>query len=419
MNVWLLTTHEPVRIDGANTRLLRTGIFAEFLVKAGHNVLWWQSTFNHAELSHRFTEKKTMSIMGASVIFLKSNGYKQNISLGRVIDHFQVAKSFSKAAAQFPKPDILVCSFPPFSHSERALDYGKKNNIPVLIDYRDMWPEAFINAMPQRFQGIGYRLLQPMFRKAHNIFQRATGIVTITEPFLDIALEKIGRTKTNFDIVIPLGYKKNELAIPESITDFWKKIGIEPNKSFYVCFFGKIGHQFELDTVINAAKIIAGRKLNITFVFCGNGDRLDYFKMKAADTPNIIFSGYINSEQIQSLMQMSPVGVAPYFCTLDFNSSLPNKAFEYMSEGLTIVTSLKDGYLGKFLKDNNMGYAYSNGNPKELADLLIELLEKKEQLELNRSKIKEIFESKFKSDIVYGTYMMHLEKTVKAFNEMT
>ena len=419
MNIWLVTTGEPVQTDGDNPRLLRTGIFAEFLVKHGQEVTWWQSAFSHAKLEPRFLENKILSVEGYTLVFLKGKGYKKNISLDRIIDHYKVAQQFKKVSIDFPKPDIIVCSFPTFSLCEKTLEYGKKNNVPVLIDYRDLWPETFVNAIPQRFQVFGKIAFIPMFSKARNIFKRATGIISITEPILNIALEKVGRAKNNFDNVFPLGYRKNEGKISDEVYSFWKNLGIESGKSSYVCYFGKIGHQFELDTVIDAAKILAERKINITFVLCGNGDKLEYFKAQSENLTNVIFSGYINAVQIRSLMQMSQIGIAPYFSTLDFNSSLPNKAIEYMSEGLTIVTSLKDGYLGKFVTDNNIGYCYSNGNPTELADLLVQLSENKENLERNKNKILEIFEEKFKSEKVYNDYMLHLQNTIQTFKSET
>jgi len=47
MRIWLVTIGEPLPIDGSNERLYRMGIIANLLVKKGHKIIWWSSTFNH------------------------------------------------------------------------------------------------------------------------------------------------------------------------------------------------------------------------------------------------------------------------------------------------------------------------------------------------------------------------------------
>ena len=46
MKAWLIQIGEPLPI-GAGVRKMRTALLAQEMVKRGHNVLWWASTFEH------------------------------------------------------------------------------------------------------------------------------------------------------------------------------------------------------------------------------------------------------------------------------------------------------------------------------------------------------------------------------------
>ena len=55
MYVWLVTVGESLLIDEGSQRLLRVRILADLLVKSGHKVIWWASTFNHARKMQVFS----------------------------------------------------------------------------------------------------------------------------------------------------------------------------------------------------------------------------------------------------------------------------------------------------------------------------------------------------------------------------
>ena len=55
----------------------------------------------------------------------------------------------------------------------------------------------------------------------------------------------------------------------------------------------------------------------------------------------MLFPGWVNKPEIWILMRIAQVGLAPYRSTEDFIISIPNKAIEYMSAGLPVISSLK------------------------------------------------------------------------------
>ena len=53
MKVWIVSTGEPLPIDGENVRLRRMGSLAEYLVKRGNEVVWFSSSFEHYKKHQR------------------------------------------------------------------------------------------------------------------------------------------------------------------------------------------------------------------------------------------------------------------------------------------------------------------------------------------------------------------------------
>ena len=111
MRVWLVTIGEPLPIISEDARLLRAGMLAEELVSRGHKVIWWTSTFDHSKKQQLFPVDKTIDLSESFCIhLLHSVGYKQNISVRRVIDHVGVARKFKYYSHKEPVPDVIICS---------------------------------------------------------------------------------------------------------------------------------------------------------------------------------------------------------------------------------------------------------------------------------------------------------------------
>ena len=109
-----MTIGEPVPVgDGVRDRPHRTGSLARVLAGAGHQVIWWTSTFNHFKKQHLFQGSATLALAeNFRVRLLKGRGYKRNLTLSRFLDHRDVARLFAREIESEPVPDIIVSSLP-------------------------------------------------------------------------------------------------------------------------------------------------------------------------------------------------------------------------------------------------------------------------------------------------------------------
>jgi len=421
MNIWLVKTGEPLPSDGKSVRLFRTGIFAKHLAANGHDVTWWSGTFDHQNKVQRNSETTfDASLESVRILQLKSDGYQKNISLKRIIDHKQVAKEFVHVAQKEPIPDIILCAFPTIELCKAVITYSRNHDIPVLIDIRDLWPDTFVERlMPVSLQSVGKIIVSPLAASVHKIMKQATGITSISRPMLDWGLKYAKREIRNTDHVFPFGYTPKKLT-PEQhnlAREFFKPLNTDSKAvDLRICLFATLNNSFNVKTLIDAAKILSEGDKNIQFVICGRGEKLEEFKVHSAGLENFFFFGWVNFPTIQYLMQQSDIGVAPYINTSDFAISIPNKAVEYLSGGLPILTSI-EGHLTEILLENQCGWQYENDKPLSLSEIISNIANDKQKLALMQTNAKNLFESKFSAAKVYGNFMQHLSNVVKFKHE--
>jgi glycosyltransferase involved in cell wall biosynthesis len=412
MLIWLITVGEPLPTDDTNDRLHRVGLLANYLIERGHQVVWWTSTFNHSRKKHRFNSDTFIKLHNNYRInLLYSIGYKNNVSIHRIMNHYSIANKFLRLAKLEKNPDIILCSLPTLELSLAATQYGGKKGVPVVLDIRDLWPDCFLDLVPGWGKKFARLLLYPWFKKVRFACSNAMAIIGITPAFVDWGLRYANRTRTSMDMDFPFGYtatKPNEEAISIA-KKRWEYYGIKDDSSkFICCFFGAISRQFDLETVIDAARRLKRKNDSFKFILCGSGDKLAYYKSLSIDCENVIFPGWVEAADIWTLMRMSKVGLAPYKNNENFTMNIPNKPIEYFSAGLPVLSSLK-GFLNDLLMSHDCGITYRSGNADDLAESLIYLYAHHERLRDMSTNAYELYKNKFMADNVYSNMISYLE----------
>jgi glycosyltransferase involved in cell wall biosynthesis len=412
MKIWLVQPGEELPTDPGTPRLLRTGMIADILAGRGRDVVWWTSTFSHARKEQRSNDDTEIKVKANYTIrLLHSPGYEKNVSLRRIYDHKVLARKFRCLALRAEPPDIILCSMPTIEFSLAATQYGKERNVPVVLDLRDMWPDIFLDVAPKVLRPLARMVLQPMDTSLRTACKNATALFGITEEFLEWGLQKAGRPRNGLDAVFHHAYRVSgqDNQKSEGALEFWKGFGLsQKDDEFIACFFGVFGKHTEVDTVLEAARILQREGAKIKIVLCGYGDQYQDIRDSCLDLPNVVLPGFVNANQIRSLMAMASCGLAPLRNRKDFRVSIPNKCVEYLSASLPILSSLK-GTTEKLLADNDCGITYPNNDPKALAIHLKNLASNRDRIiEMARNAGK-VFETKFNSEKVLGQMCDTLE----------
>jgi glycosyltransferase involved in cell wall biosynthesis len=368
MKIWVFRNFENLPME--NERLMRTAVLSDFLSSKGHDVIWFTSSFDHFKKIQRFEKDTDLNWNKVIIKIFKSIGYSKNKSVKRLIDHFLVARNVRKYLINFDqKPDIIYISFPSISLSKVAVEYALKNNIPCIVEIRDLWPKIFYkkssNFLIARILKLTFYILE---RDTKFIYRNATAIFGISTEYLKYGLSYSNRLITEFDKVFPLGYNPVNISFLEEqrILSHLINLGIDFSKKI-ILYIGSSGAQYDWKILSRVfRRCMLDGHMEFQFVLCGNGLQLE------TKHSNIISLGFVGSNEIAVLCRNSHLGVLPY--VIDAPQGLPNKLFEYMAYGLPILSSL--GNEGKeFIDKYRIGLFYTPHSDIDFYDKLIQITE--------------------------------------------
>lgn len=419
MNIWLIIPGEPTKLDPGKPRLLRTGMLAEYLHRRGHRIVFWTTSENHVVKENRCGQSLRLAAGERYAIWLLYGPrYRRNVSLRRIWHNMRSAREFRRLAPREERPDVILSAYPTLELCEAAIDYARGRGVPVLVDVRDLWPDIFLEIAPRPLARAMGLLLTPMFRQSRRIFRSAAAITGITEAAVAWAVARGGAVDPAAPHrAFPMAYSPRPVEGEEraEAEAFWDRRGVPAGGGrFVACFFGQLSARYELPAVVEAARLLAQRGDDrIRFVVCGTGEAQARLKRLAAGLTNIDFPGWMNTAQIWVLLRRSAVGLLPYPSSLDYRLSYPNKAGEYLSAGLPIVSSVQ-GAMQSLLENNGCGVTYGNGDAVELAAVLEELAASPARREAMSDRSRALFERLFNADRVYADFCDHLEAMAAA-----
>ena len=379
MRFWLVQTGEELPLDGPKTRLLRTAILAEELCARGHEVIYINASFNHQQKRQR--NKRTTIIAknpfegrNYDSVLLAGTAYRKNVSVGRLVSHMENAASFDAIAPSLPRPNAILCGFPPIELAERTAKFAQRNQIPCAMDCRDMWPEVIEERMPRPLRLLARFILLRMMRQKRVAMSGATAITGITDQFVDWGLEAAGRTRQPMDRAFHLAVSPTPLdseALRQADNDWSAQLGVANRanrRPIIGCFVGTLALRTDLLTIVDGANLLNEQQRKaLQIVICGKGDLEAELAKRCAGNPAIILAGWQSAPKIAALMARSSFGILPYPNTSDFLASFPNKVGEYLMAGLPIMSGLA-GVTGTLLAQNALALHYQVGSPQSVAD---------------------------------------------------
>ena len=243
MKFWILQTGEPIHIDTENYRGMRALNLTDTLLERNHKVTLWTSDFNHQTKKHRFGKSQTITLSeNYNLKLVPSIGYRSNIGLRRLIDHIQLGFNLRKLLKYEQLPDLAFIGFPPIEVAFVMSKWLRKNNVPYILDVKDMWPEIFLNQFKGKRRFLGSIIFGIHFHMRNQVFKRATGISSITPEFLNWALTISGRQAHRFDSVNYLTAKEPKFTDEEmkhSLSWLYEK-GIHDSNVIRMTFIGSV-----------------------------------------------------------------------------------------------------------------------------------------------------------------------------------
>jgi glycosyltransferase involved in cell wall biosynthesis len=409
MNVWIVELTEPLPFESGG-RMMRCGQLAQMLAAGGHDVVWWSSDFSHIQKAYRHPQEDALSVQSNYRIeLLGGPGYRNNVSLARVRSHRARAAAFDRLAPHRPAPDVILSAMPTPEVCEAVLNYARPRSLPVVIDIRDTWPDAFVPLFPRLVRPLARLVLTPEFRRIRRICAQSTALFSVSQQYLDWGLHCADRVQQALDRVFYLGYDPTLPSPSPKDADFLDEAGIS-SEHFVVAFIGAFGVTYDLATVIRAARRAHNEgDHHLVFVLAGDGPRSREWREMATALPNVKFPGWLSQNQIAALLRRANVGLAAYCAAAP--QSLPNKPFEYFAGGMPVVSSLT-GDLQTLLAAERIGMTYRADDSDDLLFCLRTLANSADLACEMGSNARSIAEQRFAVPRIIASMISHLEVIV-------
>lgn len=419
MNIWILSDCEPLP-TAEHPRLMRAGLLFQALIARGHRATWFTSTFDHGNKRYLYNQHTELPIgrTGRLILLHASVAYRKNTSLTRLAYHSQLARRFiMKAESTEEKPDLIFCSWPTMHFADTAVKYGQRLGIPVVVDIRDLWPDIFYRAVPKGLLPIAAVFISPYERMARRAFGNATGVTAIVESHLAWALHKSGRQRTTNDRVFHISHLQTRLSEYERAAqrDAWRDLGVTED-TWNLCFFGTMSAMsFDLEAVIRGFQSLSANRPDMRLILCGDGDALGHYKSLAGANKSIVFPGWCNQSQIQSLLELGKAGLYPMRNLPDFVDSITNKMVGYMAAGLPVLSSLT-GYSKTYIDRHQIGLTYQEGDSASFEQAVLKFYQDDPSREKMAQAARLRFLEDFDAEVVNDNLMAYFAELISFDN---
>jgi glycosyltransferase involved in cell wall biosynthesis len=421
LNIWIVSAYDPLPTLDTDIRLLRYGSIALALVQAGHQVVFWTSTFAHWRKLHRATGHARREISpGLTAELLHARGYHSNVSLARIIHNRQLARAFKQRAPGYPeRPDVILAEIPCLELAEAAADFARRERIPFICDIQDIWPDVYLTCLPRWMHFPARALLGREYRRLRRILGAADSVTAVSQAYLDWTRPWMARPLRQNDAVFPLGYTLPTSAMRAEATarqtGFLTAHGLRGNE-LLVVFLGQFATSYDVETIVEAARILEFDSALPPFrvVLAGNGDKEARLRLLADDLRSVVFTGWLQHSDTICLLETAHVALAAY--APGAAQSLPYKPFEYMAFGLPIVNSLP-GELREIVDRERLGANYDAGSPASLAAAVAALLRDPALRTGCAWRARSLYESQYNSSMIYtrmSDLIARLGRTVPA-----
>lgn len=358
MHICIFQTGEPIHIDNDDYRPMRAISLSNKLNNYGHKVTLITSCFFHQRKTFRSKRLSQIKLNeNLRIILIPSLGYKRHIGFKRILDHIVLAynlNKFLRGKRNF-KPDKIFLGYPPIETSLIILNWAKKINIPVMLDVKDNWPVNFLEPFPNFLKPLANIALIPYYLISKYIFRNVEYVNSISNEFIDW-IKGFSNKKSLTYMVTPLvrePIKISKSKKKECIL-FWNEKNIDVMSRKHFCFVGSITKSFDFDFIFRSANFLKNKHPEYKFIICGSGDQFESLLEKSHNHKNVFVFGEINKFQANLLIKQSCAIIAPYFNSLNFRNSIPNKIIEGLENSVPYITNL-EGNLKDMINTWNNG----------------------------------------------------------------
>lgn len=142
------------------------------------------------------------------------------------------------------------------------------------------------------------------------------------------------------------------------------------DRALKLVYVGLLNPSRGLDTVIQAVARYVKSNKRLEFHVVGSGKALPLLKRMVREhclDDKVRFLGWLDHREATKQIDMADVGIVPHHRCSHWESTIPNKLFDYMAAGKPVIVS-DVRPVARIVNATDCGIVYEDGNPDSLVD---------------------------------------------------
>lgn len=274
--------------------------------------------------------------------------------------------------------------------------YAKKNKVRSVLYTLDLWPES-VKAMPIGEGSFLFSLLLKMSRK---IYHAADKIIVSSPSFKDYLVDVIGLEYNKIDFLPQY---------TDEIDGELERKSRPKDKMVQFTFAGNIGLVQDLETVINAAKLINHRDFIVNIV--GSGSHEENVKKMVAKLEidrHFIFHGRKIHGEMDRIYDETDVCVLTLRNDDFIGKTIPGKLQTYMAKGKAILGAISNDSM-KIIQESKSGLCVESGDVAGLARIMEYYMDHPEVIPIYGQNAQLYYDEHFSKEVFIKSLMDYLE----------
>jgi len=253
-----------------------------------------------------------------------------------------------------------------------AIRVGRKLQVPVVLDMaenypamiRDLWTTG--STRPGDFLVRNPRAVEAVERWT---MARIDHVLVVVEESRDRLVEELEVPLDRITVVgnTPSVERLEGYLDPPDSMERPPRVPGEPLRLIYL---GLLEQARGVGAVIEAVGLCRDRGVPVEFTIIGDGRAAAQFEVlareRSLDDSRVKFLGFVPYREALPLLAKSDVGVIPHLANESWNTTIPNKLFDYMAAGVAVLTS-EARPARRVVEATGCGLSFHGGDPQSAA----------------------------------------------------
>lgn len=267
------------------------------------------------------------------------------------------------------KPDLIIVRDLPLC--PLAISVGHKRRIPVMLDMAENYAAMMLEiwqAGRQRLFDYFARNPKMVARVERYCLPRLDHVLTVVDESAERILpECADRSRVSVVSNTPPAERAKSIVNRERAAD----------SPLHVVYLGLMEIPRGVGDLLDAVAQLTsrGRKIKLTLIGGGRDKAIFREHAKRIGLDGIAeFHGYLQNSKALELVGTADVGMVPHHAYESWNTTIPNKLFDYMAAGLPVVTS--DAIpCARIVRETESGEVFRSADAEDLARALDRLFD--------------------------------------------